>query len=51
LSKKSKGLGLKNLEERLKIEYNNRASFTLRAITKDQVEAKILIPMIPHENI
>lgn len=51
LNKTSKGLGLKNLHERLKIQYNSKASFKLVALNNDIVEAKILIPFTANENI
>ena len=49
--KKAKGLGVKNLQERLKIQYNDKASFSLNAVKKETVEAKILIPITAYENI
>ena len=45
------GLGLKNLQERLKIQYKNNASFKLIELSNDTVEAKIIIPFISDENI
>lgn len=49
--KKNKGLGVKNLQERLKIQYNGKASFSLMALEKEMIEAKILIPVNADENI
>lgn len=51
LNKTAKGLGLKNLQERLKIQYKGMASFGLVALNKNRVEAKILIPFTADENI
>jgi LytS/YehU family sensor histidine kinase len=51
LNKTAKGLGLKNLQERLKLQYKSLASFGLGALHKDRVEAKILIPFTADENI
>jgi two-component system LytT family sensor kinase len=51
LNKRSIGLGLKNLQERLKIQYKGNASFYLVALNDDVVEAKIIIPYTADENI
>lgn len=51
LDKTIEGLGLKNLQERLKIQYKNNASFKLIELSNDTVEAKIIIPFISNENI
>ena len=51
LNKKSKGLGLKNLHERIKIQYNSNASFKLEALDTDIVEAQILILFTADEKI
>jgi len=51
LNKTSVGLGLKNLQERLKIQYRNNATFKLIEIANDIVEAKIIIPLAANENI
>jgi hypothetical protein len=40
----SRGLGLKNLEERLRLQYNGKASFTIREVPGKQVLATLLIP-------
>lgn len=50
-NKKSTGLGLKNLQKRLEIQYKNKAVFSLLALNTNEVEAKITIPIISDENI
>jgi LytS/YehU family sensor histidine kinase len=50
-SKKSKGVGLKNLKERLNLQYKTDASFHLRQITDDRVEAQLILPLHTNENI
>lgn len=39
------GLGLKNLEERLQLQFNGRATFSLVATTRDTVLATLTIPL------
>ncbi len=51
LDKSSKGLGVKNLKERLKIQYKNEASFHLVESDKNTVEATIILPFKADENI
>ena len=48
---KSAGLGLKNLQKRLTIQYKNKATFSLTQKNTEEVEAKITIPFIADENI
>ena len=50
-NKNNAGLGLKNLQERLVIQYKNKAVFSLIELNTNEVEAKILIPFIRDENI
>lgn len=50
-SKKSKGVGLKNLQERLALQYKNDTAFHLRQITDDRVEAELILPLNTNENI
>lgn len=50
-TKNKVGLGLKNLQERLKIQYKNKAVFSLVEFNTNEVEAKIIIPFIDDENI
>ena len=50
-SKKTTGLGIKNLQERLAIQYKNKATFSLLALNTNEVEAKIIIPFTTDENI
>lgn len=46
------GLGLKNLEKRLEIQYKSKASFSLKEVDNDHVSAEIIIPInIDDENI
>ncbi|WP_397447562.1 sensor histidine kinase [Polaribacter sp. R77954] len=49
--KKNAGLGLKNLQKRLTIQYKNEATFSLTQTNTEEVEAKILIPIIVDEVI
>ena len=51
IDKKSSGLGLKNLQERLAIQYKGKATFNLAATTKEIVSAVITLPIISDENI
>lgn len=44
--KQSKGLGLKNLKERLQLQYNGKATFNLKELEEEKVIATILIPVI-----
>jgi hypothetical protein len=50
-NKKSTGLGLKNLQERLAIQYKGNATFNLIQIEKESVSAVITLPIITDENI
>ena len=50
-SKKTTGLGLKNLQKRLAIQYKSKATFSLVALNTNEVEAKIIIPFTADENI
>ena len=50
-SSKSKGVGLKNLQERLKLQYKNNAAFHLIEIADNLVEAQITLPLQTHEDI
>ena len=50
-NKKTLGIGLKNLQERLEIQYKGKASFYLISLEKEMIEAKITIPFIADENI
>lgn len=50
-SKSSKGLGLKNLKERLKIQYNNQAFFSVQKLDENRVEATIILPCEDDENV
>ncbi len=47
----SEGVGLKNLKDRLKIQYKDKASFSLKEIESNKVEGTILIPNEADENI
>ena len=49
--KKNPGLGLKNLQKRLEIQYKNEATFSLTQENTKEVEAKITIPFTGDENI
>jgi LytS/YehU family sensor histidine kinase len=51
LNNTNKGLGLKNLQERLKIQYKGNASIVLVELNQNVVEAKIRIPFIDNEEI
>ena len=51
LNKLSKGLGLRNLKERLKIQYKNQASFELIELDNNTVVATIILPFRADENI
>ena len=48
---KSSGFGLKNLQERLAIQYKGKATFSLTAVDKESVLAVITLPIINDENI
>lgn len=50
-SSNSKGVGLKNLKERLALQYKTEASFHLSEIDNTTVEAKIILPLKTNENI
>jgi len=50
-NKKSSGLGLKNLQERLAIQYKGKATFNLLEIDKESVAAIITLPIKKDENI
>jgi hypothetical protein len=45
------GLGLRNLNERLKIQYKNQAFFRLVELENNTVEATIILPIATNENI
>ena len=48
---KNAGLGLKNLNKRLEIQYKGKASFSLKEKGNDHVSAEIIIPIdIDDEN-
>lgn len=51
LNEASKGLGLRNLQDRLEIQYKNNASFSLEESDKNTVEATIILPFKADENI
>ncbi len=48
---KSKGVGLKNLKERLTLQFKTAASFTLNELDDTTVEAKLILPLRTNENI
>ena len=48
---KTAGLGLKNLQDRLTIQYKSMASFNLTEISEESVLAVITLPIISNENI
>ena len=48
---KTTGLGLKNLQDRLTIQYKSMASFNLTEISEESVLAVITLPIISNENI
>lgn len=50
-NRKPSGLGLKNLQERLAIQYKGKATFNLAALDKESVSAVITLPIINDENI
>jgi LytS/YehU family sensor histidine kinase len=50
-SNTSKGLGLKNLKERLTLQYKTEASFHLKEIAGNTVEAQIILPLETNEDI
>ena len=43
--KKNSGVGLKNLQQRLEIQYKSKASFSLKEMDADVVVAEIMIPI------
>ena len=47
----SKGLGLRNLKERLEIQYKNKAFFSLLEVDINTVEATIILPFKADEDI
>lgn len=51
LNEPLKGLGLRNLKERLKIQYKSNASFNLKTLDKNKVEATLILPFETDENI
>ncbi len=51
INKESSGLGLKNLQERLAIQYKGNATFNLKEIENNYVLAIITLPIIADENI
>lgn len=50
-SNKSKGVGLKNLKERMALQYKTAASFSLREFADNTVEAKMILPLKNHEGV
>ncbi|WP_394748878.1 sensor histidine kinase [Spongiimicrobium salis] len=48
---KHHGVGLKNLKERLYIQYRSDASFDLKALDENTVEAIMILPLETYENI
>lgn len=48
---KFSGLGLKNLQERLAIQYKGKATFSLTALDKESVSAVLTLPIKNDENI
>ncbi|WP_272149753.1 sensor histidine kinase [Tenacibaculum aiptasiae] len=48
---KSKGVGLKNLKERLALQYKTEAFFHLKEIANNTVEAQIILPLDSNEDI
>lgn len=50
-SNTSKGVGLKNLQERLVLQYKTDASFHLTQIEENRVEAQITLPLETNEDI
>lgn len=51
LNESLKGLGLKNLRERLEIQYKKEALFNLEQLDENTVEATIILPYKADENI
>jgi len=51
LNNSLKGVGLRNLKERLEIQYKNQAFFSLLALDNNTVEATIILPYKDDENI
>jgi two-component system LytT family sensor kinase len=51
INKESSGLGLKNLQERLAIQYKGEATFKVTEIGKELVSAVITLPIKTDENI
>ncbi|MFT7034071.1 MAG: two-component system LytT family sensor kinase, partial [Cyclobacteriaceae bacterium] len=51
LNESLKGLGLRNLKERLEIQYKNSAFFSVAELDKNTVEATIILPYTADENI
>ncbi len=47
----SQGVGLENLKERLRIQYQNKATFSLKMMDKQTVLAHLLIPFPDHETL
>ena len=46
INNKSEGLGLKNLKERLKIQYKGMATFNLTETCNESVQAVITLPIL-----
>jgi len=51
LNNSLKGVGLRNLKERLEIQYKNQAFFSLLELDNNTVEATIILPYKDDENI
>ncbi len=51
VNKSSKGVGLRNLKERLAIQYKNNTSFNLIKLDQNTVKATIILPITGDENI
>ncbi|WP_273273258.1 sensor histidine kinase [Maribacter polysiphoniae] len=51
LNESLKGLGLRNLKKRLKIQYKDKAFFSLLELDENRVEATIILPIKEDENI
>ncbi|WP_250436005.1 sensor histidine kinase [Hanstruepera flava] len=47
----TKGVGLKNLKERLALQYKTTAACTLKALDDHTIEAQLILPLKTHEDI
>lgn len=47
----TQGFGLKNLKDRLHIQYGSHATFTLKVLPENTIEATIILPLKTDENI